>query len=46
MEEVKENEMLGAFKAFLDVPCEICHEPVKEWDEQNAWRESNMSAGL
>jgi hypothetical protein len=32
---VKENEILGAFKAFLDVPCEVCHEPVKEWDDQN-----------
>lgn len=32
---VEENEMLGSFKAFLDVPCEICHEPVKEWDDRN-----------
>ena len=27
--------MLKSFKAFLNTPCEICHEPVKEWDEYN-----------
>ncbi|MFC1940338.1 hypothetical protein ACFLXO_06635 [Chloroflexota bacterium] len=23
------------FKAFLNAPCEICHEPIKEWDDYN-----------
>lgn len=32
---VKENEMLGSFKAFFNVPCEMCHELVKDWDDQN-----------
>ncbi len=27
--------MLLPFKAFLNVPCEICHEPIKEWDDYN-----------
>jgi FtsZ-binding cell division protein ZapB len=36
LEEVlKETEVLGPFKAFFNVPCEICHEPVKEWDDYN-----------
>ena len=25
--------MLEPFKAFLEVPCEICHEPVTEWGD-------------
>ena len=25
--------MLEPFKAFLNVPCEICHEPITEWDD-------------
>ncbi|MFC2019350.1 cell division protein ZapB [Chloroflexota bacterium] len=32
MEELK---VLLPFEAFLDVPCEICHELVKEWDDYN-----------
>ena len=36
LEEVlKEIEVLEPFKAFFNVPCEICHEPVKEWDDYN-----------
>lgn len=31
----KENEALAPFKAFLNAPCDICHEPVKEWDDWN-----------
>jgi hypothetical protein len=23
------------FKAFFNAPCEICHEPVKEWNDYN-----------
>ena len=34
-ETLKENKALEPLKAFLDVPCEICHEPVKEWDDYN-----------
>lgn len=30
-----EYEMLKSFKAFLNVPCEICQKPVKEWDIYN-----------
>jgi len=30
---MQEYEVLEPFKAFLNVPCEICHEPVKEWDD-------------
>lgn len=32
---LKEIEVLGPFKAFFNVPCELCHEPVKEWDDYN-----------
>lgn len=32
---LKEIEVLGPFKAFFNVPCEICHELVKEWDDYN-----------
>jgi hypothetical protein len=32
---LEEYEALLPFKAFLDEPCEICHEPVIEWDEYN-----------
>jgi len=36
LEEVlKENEILKPFSAFLNVPCEICHELIEEWDDQN-----------
>ena len=30
-----EHEVLLPFKAFLNAPCEICHEPIKEWDDYN-----------
>jgi len=29
------EEALKSFKAFLNTPCEICHESVKEWDDYN-----------
>jgi hypothetical protein len=29
---LEEYKVLEPFKAFLDVPCEICHEPITEWD--------------
>ncbi len=32
---LKEAKVLEPLKAFLEVPCEICGEPVKEWDNQN-----------
>ena len=32
---LEEYEALLPFKAFLKEPCEICHEPVSEWDEYN-----------
>jgi hypothetical protein len=32
---LKEYEVLLPFKAFLKEPCEMCHEPVNEWDEYN-----------
>ena len=36
LEEVlKEIQMLKSFEAFLNVPCEICHEPIAEWDDYN-----------
>ena len=36
LEKVLEQyEVLEPFKAFLKVPCEICHEPVKEWGDYN-----------
>jgi len=36
LEEVlKEIEVLGPFKAFFNVPCEICHEMIDEWDDYN-----------
>ena len=28
-----EYGVLELFKAFLNVPCEICHEPVTEWGD-------------
>jgi hypothetical protein len=31
----EENRTLKPFKAFLSEPCEICHEPIKEWDDYN-----------
>ena len=27
--------MLEPFKAFFEAQCEICHEPIKEWDDYN-----------
>jgi len=34
LEEVMEEyEVLEPFKAFLNVPCEICHEPITEWGD-------------
>ena len=34
LEEVMEKyEVLEPFKAFLEVPCEICHEPITEWGD-------------
>ena len=36
LEEVlEEYEVLEPFKSFLNVPCEICREPVKEWGDYN-----------
>ena len=36
LEEVqKEIEVLEPFKAFLNAPCEMCNESVKEWNTQN-----------
>jgi len=36
MEELlKENEVLRPFKAFLFTSCEICHQPVTEWDDDS-----------
>ena len=31
----EENQTLKAFKAFFSLPCEICHKPIKEWDDYN-----------
>ncbi|MFC1980409.1 coiled-coil domain-containing protein [Chloroflexota bacterium] len=30
---MEEYEVLEPFKAFLEVPCEICHEPITEWSD-------------
>ena len=32
---LKEFEVLEPFKAFFNIPCEICHEPIEEWDDYN-----------
>ena len=32
---LEECEVLEPLKAFLNVSCEICHKPVKEWDVYN-----------
>ena len=32
---LEEYEVIKSFKAFLNVPCEICHEPVNEWNDYN-----------
>ena len=32
-EVLEECEVLEPFKAFLNVPCEICHEPITEWGD-------------
>jgi len=32
---LEEHEVLLPFEAFLNAPCEICHEPIKEWDDYN-----------
>lgn len=34
-EMIEENRRLNAFKVFLEVPCEICHEPIGCWDDYN-----------
>ena len=34
----REKEALVPFKAFFNVPCDICHEPVKVWNEGNIKR--------
>lgn len=34
-ETLKENKALEPLKAFLDVPCEICGQPINEWTEDN-----------
>ena len=34
-ELLNENEILKPFKAFLNMPCEVCHEPVNEWNDYN-----------
>lgn len=31
----KENKILRPLRAFLDVTCQICHEPITEWTETN-----------
>ncbi len=30
---LEEYEVLEPFKAFKNVPCEICHKPITEWDD-------------
>jgi len=32
---LEEYEVMKSFKAFLNVPCELCHEPIEEWDDYN-----------
>jgi hypothetical protein len=32
---LEEHEVMKSFKAFLNVPCELCHEPIEEWDDYN-----------
>lgn len=32
---VQENQILQPFRAFFSLPCEICHDPVTEWDDYN-----------
>ena len=34
---LKENEALGALKAFLNVTCEICGKPITVWTKDNVW---------
>jgi len=34
-EVLEEIQTLKSFKAFLSVPCEICHELIGEWDDYN-----------
>lgn len=36
----RENGTLRPFKVFLEMPCVICHQPIKEWTEQ--WARSLM----
>ena len=31
----KEKETLAPFKAFFNVPCQMCKQPIKEWDDWN-----------
>jgi predicted RNA-binding Zn-ribbon protein involved in translation (DUF1610 family) len=32
---LEEYEKIEPFGTFLNIPCGICHEPVKEWDDYN-----------
>jgi DNA-directed RNA polymerase subunit M/transcription elongation factor TFIIS len=34
-EVLEEIQTLKPFKAFLSVPCEICHEKIEKWDDYN-----------
>ena len=34
----KENDALKPLKVFLDLPCEICGQPMTEWTEQDVRR--------
>ena len=34
-EALKEIKVLKSFRAFLNTPCEICHEPIEEWNDYN-----------
>ncbi len=32
---LEEHEVLKSFEAFFNIPCELCHEPIEEWDDYN-----------
>ena len=32
---LEEYGVLEPFKAFINMPCDICHEPITEWDDYN-----------
>jgi len=34
-EVLKENEVLKPLRSFLGIPCEICHQPINEWADNN-----------